>query len=94
VMETPEGPEGSDRGTLCDYTESMYRFHLELADRSLTAKGIIEAFLPQHHAARPEGTAAMEVSIVFEDGIIVVDRIARHGFDLPGHDPNWRAIQW
>jgi hypothetical protein len=36
----------------------------------------------------------MEVSVVFEDGIIVVDRIARHGFDLSGHDPNWRAIQW
>lgn len=36
----------------------------------------------------------MEVSIVFEDGLIVVDRTARYGLDLSGHDPNWRAIQW
>jgi hypothetical protein len=36
----------------------------------------------------------MKVSVVFEDGVIVVDGIARHGFDLSGHDPNWSAIQW
>jgi hypothetical protein len=52
VMKTAEGPEESDRGTPRDYKESMYRFYLELADRSPTARGIIEAFLPQHHAAR------------------------------------------
>jgi hypothetical protein len=36
----------------------------------------------------------MKISVVFEDGVIVVDGIARHGFDLSGHDPNWSAIQW
>lgn len=30
----------------------IVRGALELADRSPTARGIIEAFLPQHHAAR------------------------------------------
>jgi len=34
AMKTTEGPEESDRGTPRDYTESMYRFYLELADRS------------------------------------------------------------
>ena len=36
----------------------------------------------------------MKVSVVFEDGVIVVDGVARDGFDLAGHDPNWIAIQW
>jgi hypothetical protein len=50
-MHTSEGPEELDRGTPHDYSESMYRFYLELADRSPTARSIIEAVLPQHHAA-------------------------------------------
>lgn len=36
----------------------------------------------------------MKVSVLFEDGVIVVDGVARQGFDLAGYDPNWSAIQW
>jgi hypothetical protein len=36
----------------------------------------------------------MKVSVVFEDGAIVVDKVAQTGFDLSSVDPNWRALQW
>lgn len=36
----------------------------------------------------------MKVTIAFEDGVILVNRIAKTGFDLSGVDPNWRALQW
>ena len=36
----------------------------------------------------------MKVTVVFEDGVILVDRQARSGFTLINADPNWRVIQW
>jgi len=36
----------------------------------------------------------MKVTVVFEDGVILVDKEAKSGFDLSGSDPNWRVIQW
>ena len=39
-------------GTPLDYSESVYRFYLELADCRPTTKRLIEGFLPQHLAAR------------------------------------------
>lgn len=50
-MKTSEGPEDPERGTPRDYSESMYRYYLELADLGPTARDIIEAFVPHHHAA-------------------------------------------
>lgn len=36
----------------------------------------------------------MRVSIIFEDGVIVLDQVARSGFNFSQVDPNWRALQW
>jgi hypothetical protein len=44
--------EASDIGTPRDYSEDMYRFYLELADRGPATRRLIEAFLPPQHASR------------------------------------------
>ena len=36
----------------------------------------------------------MKVTVVFEDGVILVDRVSKSGFAFQGVDPNWRVIQW
>lgn len=36
----------------------------------------------------------MKVTVIFEDGVILVDRQAKFGFTFPDADPNWRVIQW
>jgi hypothetical protein len=36
----------------------------------------------------------MKVTVVFEDGVILVDGEARHGFIFTDVEPNWRVIQW
>lgn len=36
----------------------------------------------------------MKVTVVFEDGVIVVDLVPKFGFIFEGIDPNWRVIQW
>jgi len=36
----------------------------------------------------------MNVTVVFEDGVIIIDNIAKNGFIFSGYDPNWRVIQW
>ena len=36
----------------------------------------------------------MKVTVVFEDGVIVVDLVPKFGFVFEGIDPNWRVIQW
>jgi len=51
-MESTIDPERADPGTPRDYSESMYRLYLELADCSHATRRLIEDFLPQHHAAR------------------------------------------
>jgi hypothetical protein len=35
----------------------------------------------------------MKVSVIFEDGVIVVDKVSCTGFTF-SVDPNWRALQW
>lgn len=44
--------DAANAGTPGDYSESVYRFYLELADRGADARRLIEAFLPPPHAAR------------------------------------------
>ncbi len=51
-MESDNQPDSEVIGTPRDYSESMYRFYLELADCSPNTRRLIEEFLPQHHAAR------------------------------------------
>lgn len=36
----------------------------------------------------------MKVSVSIEDGVIVVERSPKNGFDFSSVDPNWRAVQW
>lgn len=36
----------------------------------------------------------MKVTVVFEDGVILVDNDAKQGFTFSGQDENWRVIQW
>lgn len=36
----------------------------------------------------------MQVTVVFEDGTIIVNGIAKWGFDLSSRNDNWRVIQW
>lgn len=36
----------------------------------------------------------MKVSVIFEDGVVVVDGVSRRGIDLQDADPNWHALQW
>ena len=36
----------------------------------------------------------MKVTVVFEDGVIIVDYDAKFGFDIPPPDSNWVVIQW
>lgn len=36
----------------------------------------------------------MKVSVIIEDGVIVVDNEVKRGFDLSFSNKNWRAIQW
>lgn len=36
----------------------------------------------------------MKVTVVFEDGVILVDRVPKSGFVFTDIDPNWRVIQW
>jgi hypothetical protein len=52
MMNLTESPEEPDRGTPRDYSESMYRFHVELADNGRASRQILEAFLPRHIAIR------------------------------------------
>ncbi len=44
--------DATSMGTPLDYSESVYRFYLELADCRPTTKRLIEDFLPQHLAAQ------------------------------------------
>ena len=39
-------------GTPLDYSETVYRFYLEVADRRAATRRLIEEFLPQHHASQ------------------------------------------
>lgn len=39
-------------GTPLDYSESVYRFYLEVADCRPATRRLIEEFLPEHHAER------------------------------------------
>ena len=52
AAEATNQPDATSVGTPLDYSESVYRFYLELADCSHTTRRLIEEFLPQHHAAR------------------------------------------
>ena len=45
-------PDASNAGTPFDYSESVYRFYLELADCHPATRSLIGEFLPQDHAAR------------------------------------------
>lgn len=36
----------------------------------------------------------MRVTVIFEDGTIVVNNSAINGFVFPDIDTNWRVIQW
>ena len=36
----------------------------------------------------------MKVTVVFEDGVIVVDGEGKNGFSFSKQDENWRVIQW
>lgn len=36
----------------------------------------------------------MKVTVIFEDGVIVVDLVPKSEFVFEGIDPNWRVIQW
>jgi len=36
----------------------------------------------------------MKVTVVFEDGVIVVDLVPKFGFVFEGIDPSWLVIQW
>ena len=47
--------ETADIGTPRDYSESVYRFYLEVADCSPATRRLIEDFLPQHYAVRIVG---------------------------------------
>lgn len=35
----------------------------------------------------------MRVTVIFDDGTVYVDEVARQ-VPLPAADPNWRALQW
>jgi hypothetical protein len=48
-------------GTPFDYSESVYRFYLEVADCHAATRRLIEEFLPQHHAA-----GIVDLDYVFE----------------------------
>ena len=48
-------------GTPLDYSESVYRFYLEVADCRAATRRLIEEFLPQHHAA-----GIVDLDYVFE----------------------------
>lgn len=39
-------------GTPLDYSESVYRFYLEVADCRAATRHVIEEFLPQHYIAQ------------------------------------------
>lgn len=51
-MDTPAELGNEHIGTPRDYSESMYRFYLELADCSPATRLLIEEFLPEYHATR------------------------------------------
>jgi hypothetical protein len=36
----------------------------------------------------------MKVSVIFEDGVIIVDNVPKSGFVFADIDPNWRVVQW
>jgi hypothetical protein len=36
----------------------------------------------------------MRVTVIFEDGVIIVDNTPKSGFTFTGIDSNWRVIQW
>lgn len=36
----------------------------------------------------------MRVTVVFEDGVILLEGIAKSGFTFTDIDENWRVIQW
>ncbi len=44
--------DATSMGTPLDYSESVYRFYLEVADCRPSTRRLIEEFLPQHHAER------------------------------------------
>ena len=49
----PSNQSGSTTlGTPLDYSETVYRFYLEVADCRPATRRLIERFLPRHHAAR------------------------------------------
>ena len=50
-------------GTPLDYSESLYRFYLEVADCRPATRRLIEEFLPQHHATR---LVALDYGFEFE----------------------------
>ena len=52
AAEATNQPDATSAGTPLDYSESVYRFYLELADCRPATRGLIEEFLPQHHAAQ------------------------------------------
>ena len=36
----------------------------------------------------------MKVTAIFEDGSIIIDGVAKSGFDFASIDTNWHALQW
>jgi hypothetical protein len=50
-------------GTPLDYSESVYRFYLELADCGPATRRLIEEFLPPYHAMR---LVALDYGFEFE----------------------------
>lgn len=52
MMQSMAEARPADVGTPRDYSEDMYRFHLELADCGDATRHLVEEFLPQHHAIR------------------------------------------
>jgi hypothetical protein len=75
MMEATEQPETPHVGTPRDYSEHVYRFYLELADRSHTTRRLIEKFLPQHHAAH---IVDLDDGFEFEMPIQCAPNLIRH----------------
>ena len=55
--------DATSMGTPLDYSESVYRFYLEVADCRPATRRLIEYFMPQHHAA---GTVDLDYGFELE----------------------------
>jgi len=75
VTESPHQPEKETVGTPGDYSESVYRFYLELADCNHATRRLIEEFLPEHFAAR---LVDLDYGFEFEMPIQCAPDLVRH----------------